>query len=264
MSSHRPRSRLFWIFVRVCLGTSSILGKYFIQLCGTTPCMVCGSEDIKKTIMKALDVEDGGTTKDGLFSLLEVECLGACANAPMVQVLLGPFCFCCHRFLFFLLLLSLVTASPPSFSSFYFFFSSALLHLPLILFHQLNDDYYECLTPATTLELLAACKAGTPPPMGKWGSLPMNGQVKSRAQGSIPAHKELTHTRQAGSLCADAPRREKAHLFLCVTYRLRLVKVSCEGPQGKTSLASVPVPTMRTDLLKGEVDPASVKKHMHY
>ena len=53
--------------------------------------MVCGSEDIKKTIMKALDVEDGGTTKDGLFSLLEVECLGACANAPMVQVLSGSF-----------------------------------------------------------------------------------------------------------------------------------------------------------------------------
>lgn len=61
-------------------------GKYFIQLCGTTPCMVCGSEDIKKTIMSHLGVEDGGTTKDGLFSLLEVECLGACANAPMVQV----------------------------------------------------------------------------------------------------------------------------------------------------------------------------------
>ena len=48
--------------------------------------MVCGSEDIKKTIMSHLGVEDGGTTKDGLFSLLEVECLGACANAPMVQV----------------------------------------------------------------------------------------------------------------------------------------------------------------------------------
>ena len=48
--------------------------------------MVCGSEDIKNTIMEALGVEDGGTTKDGMFSLLEVECLGACANAPMVQV----------------------------------------------------------------------------------------------------------------------------------------------------------------------------------
>ena len=42
---------------------------------------------------------------------------------------------------------------------------------------QLNDDYYECLTPATTIALLEACKRGEPPVMGKWGSLPMNGQV---------------------------------------------------------------------------------------
>lgn len=41
----------------------------------------------------------------------------------------------------------------------------------------MNDDYYECLTPETTIALLEACKKGTPPKMGKWGSLPMNGQV---------------------------------------------------------------------------------------
>lgn len=41
----------------------------------------------------------------------------------------------------------------------------------------MNDDYYECLTPESTIALLEACKKGTPPPMGKWGSLPMNGQV---------------------------------------------------------------------------------------
>ncbi len=41
----------------------------------------------------------------------------------------------------------------------------------------MNDDYYECLTPKTTIELLEACKAGKPPVMGRWGSLPMNGQV---------------------------------------------------------------------------------------
>jgi NADH dehydrogenase (ubiquinone) flavoprotein 2 len=102
------------------------VGKYFIQLCGTTPCMICGSEDIKQTIEQHLGIQNGGTTKDGLFTLLEVECLGACANAPMIQM---------------------------------------------------NDDYFECLTPETTIELLEACKQGTPPTMGKWGSLPMNGQV---------------------------------------------------------------------------------------
>lgn len=62
------------------------VGKYFIQLCGTTPCMVNGSEEIKATICKHLGIEDGGTTPDGMFTLKEVECLGACANAPMIQI----------------------------------------------------------------------------------------------------------------------------------------------------------------------------------
>eukprot|EP00753_Platysulcus_tardus_P016834 PLAT6071.1.p1 GENE.PLAT6071.1~~PLAT6071.1.p1 ORF type:complete len:275 (+),score=142.72 PLAT6071.1:93-917(+) len=64
----------------------SKVGKYFIQLCGTTPCMVCGSEDIKRTIEGKLGIADGETTEDGMFTLLEVECLGACVNAPMVQI----------------------------------------------------------------------------------------------------------------------------------------------------------------------------------
>ena len=66
------------------------------------------------------------------------------------------------------------------------------MYLMCVYVCQLNDDYYECLTPASTIELLKACQAGKPPPMGKWGSLPMNGQV------------------------------------------------SCEGPQGKTSLFEAP------------------------
>ncbi|KAJ8598804.1 hypothetical protein CTAYLR_008664 [Chrysophaeum taylorii] len=102
------------------------VGKYFIQLCGTTPCMVCGSEDIKKAIEDYLGIKEGQTTADGLFTLREVECLGSCANAPMIQ---------------------------------------------------LNDDYYECLTPKSVVELLKRCKSGNVPPMGRWGSLPLNGQV---------------------------------------------------------------------------------------
>ena len=42
---------------------------------------------------------------------------------------------------------------------------------------QLNGEYYECLTPATTVQLLEVCRAGRPPTMGKWGSLPLNSQV---------------------------------------------------------------------------------------
>ena len=88
--------------------------------------MACGAGEIKSTIEKHLHIHDGETTKDGKFTLLEVECLGACVNAPMVQI---------------------------------------------------NDDFYEMLTPATTIELLEACKRDEPPPMNKWGSLPMNGQL---------------------------------------------------------------------------------------
>jgi hypothetical protein len=53
-----------------------------------------------------------------------------------------------------------------------------LITIPcLTVLFQLNDDYYECLTPESTIALLEACKAGKPPAMGRWGSLPMNGQV---------------------------------------------------------------------------------------
>ena len=102
------------------------VGKFFIQLCGTTPCMVCGSEEIKKTILDHLGVGEAEVTPDGMFSLLEVECLGACANAPMVQI---------------------------------------------------NDDFFECLTPDSTIELLEYIREnGETPPLTKWGSRPMNGQ----------------------------------------------------------------------------------------
>ena len=62
------------------------VGKYFIQLCGTTPCMVNGAEKIRSTIENHLGIHEGETTSDGLFTLREVECLGACCNAPMVQI----------------------------------------------------------------------------------------------------------------------------------------------------------------------------------
>lgn len=141
------------------------VGKFFIQLCGTTPCMVNGSEDIKAAIEEELGIHAGETTPDGLFTLLEVECLGACVNAPMIQV---------------------------------------------------NDDFFECLTPETTRDLLRHCREkGSLPPLNKWGSKPLNGQD------------------------------------------------SCEGPLGKTSLAtSPPVPKRRT--LEAKVDPRTVKDTMMY
>lgn len=61
-------------------------GKYIVQACTTTPCQACGAYDVLDAIKKHLKIDVGETTKDGLFTLIEVECLGACANAPMVQV----------------------------------------------------------------------------------------------------------------------------------------------------------------------------------
>ncbi|KAK4701317.1 NADH dehydrogenase (ubiquinone) flavoprotein 2, partial [Phenoliferia sp. Uapishka_3] len=98
------------------------VGDYFVQICTTTPCMLggCGSDLIVDTITKHLGVGLGQTTKDNKFTLLEVECLGACCNAPMVQI---------------------------------------------------NDKFYEDLTPETTISILDNLAAGkvvkTGPQSGK-------------------------------------------------------------------------------------------------
>ena len=62
------------------------VGKHHIQVCGTTPCWLRGAADIMSTCEKDLGIKCKDTTKDGLFTLSEVECLGACVNAPMVQI----------------------------------------------------------------------------------------------------------------------------------------------------------------------------------
>ena len=62
------------------------VGKYFIQACGTTPCWLRGSDDVMRCIKDKLGISSGETSACGKFSLLEVECLGACVNAPMVQI----------------------------------------------------------------------------------------------------------------------------------------------------------------------------------
>jgi NADH-quinone oxidoreductase subunit E len=61
------------------------VGRFHVQVCGTTPCMLQGSDDVFEACYKR-GLRKGHTTKDGLFTLSEVECLGACANAPMVQI----------------------------------------------------------------------------------------------------------------------------------------------------------------------------------
>jgi len=84
------------------------VGEHFIQVCGTTPCALRGAEGLIKVCKKRIG-EQREVSKDGKFSWLEVECLGACVNAPMVQI---------------------------------------------------NDDYYEDLTPELLEKLMDDLKAG--------------------------------------------------------------------------------------------------------
>ncbi len=62
------------------------VGKHFVQVCTTTPCWLKGSDKIVEACENRLGVKIGETTDDGQFTLREVECLGACVNAPMCQV----------------------------------------------------------------------------------------------------------------------------------------------------------------------------------
>ena len=61
------------------------VGEHFVQLCGTTPCWLRGAENLKDVCRKIIG-EQNTVTEDGKLSWLEVECLGACVNAPMVQI----------------------------------------------------------------------------------------------------------------------------------------------------------------------------------
>ncbi|KAI9544381.1 NADH Dehydrogenase Flavoprotein 2 [Dissostichus eleginoides] len=110
------------------------VGKYFIQICTTTPCMLCNSDSILEAIKTKLGIKVGETTPDKMFTLLEVECLGACVNAPMVQI---------------------------------------------------NDDYYEDLTPKDMDEIIDELKAGRVPLAG-----PRNGRFSCEPAGGLTSLTE--------------------------------------------------------------------------
>lgn len=107
-----PPMRVYEVATFYTMYNRSPVGKYFVQVCTTTPCMLggCGSDVVMKAITEYLGIKNGEMTDDKLFSLLEVECLGACVNAPMMQI---------------------------------------------------NDDYYEDLTPETAVGLLKALRASS-------------------------------------------------------------------------------------------------------
>jgi len=83
-----PRMRVYEVATFYTMFNREPVGKYFVQICTTTPCMLggIGSDLIMEAIQKNLGIKSGQTTEDNKFTLLEVECLGACVNAPMVQI----------------------------------------------------------------------------------------------------------------------------------------------------------------------------------
>jgi NADH-quinone oxidoreductase subunit E len=111
------------------------VGKYNIQCCTTTPCWLRGSSKVVEAAEKKLAIKMGQTTRDNRFTLTEVECLGACANAPMVQI---------------------------------------------------NDEYYEDLTPEVMTSLIESMAQGELPEKG-----PQNGRIKSmNSDGPTTLHDE--------------------------------------------------------------------------
>jgi NADH-quinone oxidoreductase subunit E len=80
-----PYMRVYEVATFYTMFNMAPVGRFHVQVCGTTPCMLRGSDDVLAAC-KNKGLVKGKTTPDGLFTLTEVECLGACANAPMVQI----------------------------------------------------------------------------------------------------------------------------------------------------------------------------------
>jgi NADH-quinone oxidoreductase subunit E len=80
-----PYIRVYEVASFYTMYNLSPVGRFHVQVCGTTPCQLRGSDDIMRAC-KDKGLIKGQNTPDGLFTLSEVECLGACANAPMVQI----------------------------------------------------------------------------------------------------------------------------------------------------------------------------------
>ncbi|UJR36152.1 hypothetical protein I4U23_028886 [Adineta vaga] len=80
------RMRVYEVATFYTMFNRNPIGKYHIQVCTTTPCWLCNSDGILKAIENKLGIHVGQTTSDGLFTLSEAECLGACVNAPMLSI----------------------------------------------------------------------------------------------------------------------------------------------------------------------------------
>src|ERR1700761_3129732 len=132
-----PRIKVYEVATFYTMFNLNPVGENFIQVCTTTPCWLRGSSAIVKACHDKLGIGPGESTADGKFTVTEVECLGACVNAPMVQI---------------------------------------------------NDDFYEDLTPEIMARLLDDLAAGKKiaegSQTGRRGSAPQNGptSLKDKAK----------------------------------------------------------------------------------
>jgi NADH-quinone oxidoreductase subunit E/NADH dehydrogenase (ubiquinone) flavoprotein 2 len=117
------------------------VGRNHVQVCTNICCLLRGSDGIADAARLALGVDFGETTPDGAFTLSEVECLGACTNAPMMQI---------------------------------------------------NDDYYEDLTPESTRTILDTLRRGETPTPG-----PQNGRQFSAPEGGPTTLLTISGTEKA-------------------------------------------------------------------
>lgn len=132
-----PKMRVYEVATFYSMYNLAPVGKYLLQMCTTTPCWLCGSREVVEACEKNLGIHAGESTKDGMFTMMEVECLGACANAPIIQV---------------------------------------------------NDDFYEDLTPETMVSLLENLKKGVVPKPG-----PQNGRNKAEPEGGATTLKAVVN-----------------------------------------------------------------------
>ena len=81
-----PYIKVYEIVTFYSMYYTTPVGKYFVQVCTTTPCWLKGSDEVVKACKEIISDNQNDLSNDGLFSWMEVECLGACVNAPLVQV----------------------------------------------------------------------------------------------------------------------------------------------------------------------------------
>jgi NADH-quinone oxidoreductase E subunit len=81
-----PRISVYEVATFYTMYNLEPIGKFHVQVCTNLPCLLRGSDKIINVAKNYFNIKIGETTDDKLFTLIEVECLGACVNAPMMQI----------------------------------------------------------------------------------------------------------------------------------------------------------------------------------